>query len=95
VGGEPVAIGRDAAGVYAMSLICTHEQCDMTTDGSVAASGVTCSCHGSRFDRNGGVTAGPASKPLPHYEVEIDMAGEITIHGGSEVSAATRVAVPA
>ena len=94
VSGQPVAIGRDAGGVYAMTLICTHTQCDMRTDGTVAASGLVCSCHGSEFDGNGAVTKGPATKPLDHYAVEIDAEGEMTIKPGSVVSADARTAVP-
>jgi nitrite reductase/ring-hydroxylating ferredoxin subunit len=95
VSGSPVAIGRDAGGVYAMTTVCTHESCDMAVDGTVAATGLTCTCHGSKFDPNGGVTTGPATKPLDHYEVVIDEAsGEITIHGDKTVSATARTVVP-
>lgn len=95
VSGHPVAIGRDAGGVYAMSLICTHEGCDMSTQGTVAATGVSCSCHGSAFTAGGAVVKGPATSPLPHYEVVIASDGAITIHGGVEVDPSTRAALPA
>ena len=85
-------LGRDAAGVYAMSSICTHQGCDMTKQGSVSATQISCNCHGSRYDANGEVTAGPAVATLTHYEVEIDAEGEITVHGDKKVSAETRVA---
>src|SRR5438270_238306 len=29
------AIGRDAAGIFAISLICTHAGCDMSADGAI------------------------------------------------------------
>ncbi len=95
VSGQPVAIGRDAGGVYAMTTICPHEQCDMTVDGSISITGVTCSCHNSTFTANGDVTQGPATSNLEHYEVVIDAGGEITIHAGKVVDASTRAAVPA
>ena len=38
-GGEALAVGRDADGLYALSTICTHSECDMTTDGTIDASG--------------------------------------------------------
>jgi Rieske Fe-S protein len=91
----PAILGRDENGLYAMTSTCTHEGCDMIHDGSVTSSGISCSCHGSRFDLNGNVTNGPASAPLQHFAVSIDASGAITVHGGMDVSASTRVAVPA
>lgn len=93
VDGMDVCIGRDAHGVYAMSLVCTHAGCDMSVDGTVSANGVFCSCHGSRFDANGKVLSGPARKALPHFKVSADAAGVLTIHSGTEVDAATRLVV--
>lgn len=95
VGGEAVAIGRDARGIYAMTLTCTHAGCNIGSRGSVSASGLSCGCHGARFDANGDPTGGPASDPLVHYAVEVASDGTITIHGGTEVDPATRTAVPA
>lgn len=91
----PLAIGRDAGGVWAMSLLCTHEDCDMSADGTVAPSGIVCNCHGSRFDAQGNVTAGPARSPLQHYQVTIDAAGAITVNADVAVSETTRTAVGA
>ena len=88
-----VALGRDEGGVYAMTLICTHESCDMATDGTVSASGVTCTCHGSRFDADGAVLQGPANEPLEHYAVTISAAGAITIDASQTVAATVRTAV--
>ncbi len=92
VGGEGVAIGRDARGVYAVSLICTHQGCDMSSRGSVDVSGIYCDCHGASFDRNGAVIGGPARGPLEHYSITIDKAGEITIDLGTTVDASKRIA---
>lgn len=94
VDSKPVAIGRDENGVYAMTLTCTHQGANMATEGTVAfATGVYCRRHGSKFDRDGGVVAGPAPDPLQHFAVELDAAGELTIHGGQSVSASTRTSV--
>lgn len=93
VDGVDVCIGRDANGIYAMSLVCTHQGCDMSVDGYVSAAGITCTCHGSRFGSNGQVLAGPARKALPHFQVSVDESGGLTIHSGTQVDAATRLSV--
>jgi cytochrome b6-f complex iron-sulfur subunit len=89
----PVIVGRDAGGVYAMTSLCTHEGCDMIDRGSIGRSGVFCSCHGSEFDANGKVLAGPARSALPHFEVAIAASGEITVKQSVEVDASVRAAV--
>lgn len=92
VPGEPVIIGRDADGLYAMTSTCTHEGCDMIADGHVNAQGVVCGCHNSRFDRNGAVRSGPARSPLQHFAVSVDATGAVTVHGAEPVSASQRTA---
>ena len=93
VDGEAVAIGRDDGGVYAMTLVCTHAGCDMSSQGSVSFQGVTCNCHGSRFSATGSVTQGPANAPLDHFRVDVDSAGEMTIQADAVVDASARTAV--
>jgi Rieske Fe-S protein len=93
VGTEPVCIGRDAAGVYAMTLTCTHAGCDIGQRGTVSAQGLICGCHGSEFDANGNVTRGPATKPLDHFDVSVDASGHLTIHGDQIVAAGQRLMV--
>jgi cytochrome b6-f complex iron-sulfur subunit len=46
----------------AYSLICTHEGCAASVQGGTE---IDCPCHGSRFDANGNVINGPATRPLP------------------------------
>ncbi|YBW40976.1 FAD-dependent oxidoreductase [Nitrobacter sp. TKz-YC01] len=63
IDGQNVAAFKDEQGrVHAVSSVCTHMGClvgwnetDRTWD---------CPCHGSRFDLNGEVIHGPATKPL-------------------------------
>lgn len=93
VGSEPVVLGRDAGGLYAMTITCTHQGCDVQPTGTGTSAVLNCPCHGSRFDRNGAVLMGPASSPLAHYAVEVDASGNITIHGGTQVGANVRTAV--
>ena len=63
--GRSVALFRDAEGVYAISLICTHLGCIVKHQGE----GFECPCHGSRFRLDGTVSKGPAPKPLPWCKV--------------------------
>jgi Rieske Fe-S protein len=89
----PACIGRDANGVYAMTLTCTHAGCDMGQSGSVTPQGLFCGCHGSEFDANGAVVRGPATQPLDHLAVSVDSAGNLTVHGNQVVGADQRLAV--
>ena len=96
VGGKSVAIGRDGGGIYALSLVCTHEGCDIPTSAGgaqVTFQLIHCGCHGSSFDGLGNVLIGPATLPLPHLEVVADTTGALTIHGNKEVVATTRLTV--
>lgn len=95
VGSEPVMLGRDSGGLYAMTITCTHQGCDVEPSGSGSSIRVRCPCHGSQFDGNGAVTQGPAGSPLAHFAVDIDASGAVTIHGGKQVGATVRTPVPA
>ena len=61
-----VALLRDGGEIYALSLVCTHLGCTVT----VTPTGMVCPCHGSVYDRGGGLLKGPATRPLPRYRVE-------------------------
>lgn len=63
----PAVIYNHAGEFIAYSLICTHLGCSAETKGD----GFACSCHGSRFDRDGKVLEGPAQKSLREMRVEI------------------------
>jgi cytochrome b6-f complex iron-sulfur subunit len=93
VGSQPVCIGRDAGGVYAMTLTCTHAGCDIGQRGTVSPQGLSCGCHGSEFDANGNVIHGPATQPLDHFAVTVDAGGNLTIHGDQIVGESERLTV--
>ncbi len=93
VAGQPVCIGRDARGVYAMTLTCTHAGCDIGETGTVSPQGLVCGCHGGRYDANGNVIGGPPPSPLDHFDVTVDSAGNLTIQGAQIVDASQRLAV--
>ncbi|HVZ72278.1 MAG TPA: Rieske (2Fe-2S) protein [Polyangia bacterium] len=90
-----VIVARDADGVYAMSAVCTHAGCLLDDSASTISAGLSCPCHGSRFDGAGKVTNGPAGAPLQHYAVAIAADGTITIDGSQPVAADVRTQVPA
>jgi Rieske Fe-S protein len=88
-----VVLGRDAGGLYAMTSVCTHQQCDISKDGTISAAGLNCICHGSRFGPTGLVLNGPATAPLKHFQVDVAADGKITIQTGTVVDAAVRTPV--
>lgn len=80
---------RDATGIYAMTAVCTHMGC---TVGAPVGAQITCPCHGSQYDLNGGNTLGPAIHPLVHFQVtEASAAGLLTVDTAKPVAASVRL----
>ncbi|MEK7751083.1 MAG: ubiquinol-cytochrome c reductase iron-sulfur subunit [Acidobacteriota bacterium] len=86
--GRSVAVFRDAEGVYAISLICTHLGCIVKSQ----ADGFDCPCHGSRFALDGSVKKGPAPRALAWYQVT-GGDGNYIVDEGTTVPAGTRLKV--
>jgi nitrite reductase/ring-hydroxylating ferredoxin subunit len=100
---QKVAVGRDAMGFFAFSLLCPHEGYDLSfraadgacmgtalcTTASMSGSLVCESGHGGTFDGNGTRTAGPPMTNLPHYQVTVS-AGALTVNPGVSVAASAR-----
>lgn len=84
--GRSVAIFRDAEGVHAISIVCTHLGCIV----KATQAGFECPCHGSRFTRDGAVTGGPAPAPLPWRQVSVS-GGTVIVDEDSVVPAGTKV----
>jgi Rieske Fe-S protein len=63
----PAVLLHTDNGFSALSLICTHLGCTVKND----VQGFGCPCHGSRFDTNGNVLHGPATKHLQTLRVEV------------------------
>jgi Rieske Fe-S protein len=89
--GKTVAIGRDSLGLYALTLVCTHQGCTAAPAGATGARQINCPCHGSQYDSNGNVIRGPAPRPLVHFAVTVDAAGNIVVHTNTQVAATVRV----
>ena len=72
---------------YALSAVCTHLGCiaNWKQDAGIVA----CPCHGSKFDRDGNVIAGPAPRPLPRFAMSLDEQGQLVVDKGVTVSEGT------
>jgi Rieske Fe-S protein len=69
---SPVAIVRTAQSSYvALSRICTHQTCVI----DLVSNGFSCPCHGSRFNSQGNVTQGPATRPLTRLSAVLSADG--------------------
>lgn len=67
---QPAVLVRLPNGNYkALSAKCTHMGCTVTFEGK--GDYFLCECHGSEFNINGKVLKGPATLPLPVYNVSI------------------------
>lgn len=83
---EKAYVFRDSEGLYAISSICTHLGCVVTTSGD----GFQCPCHGSRFSAEGKVIQGPAPQALPWYEVVMLPDGQLVVDRGKPVKTGTK-----
>ena len=85
---SPVFIGRDEAGLFALSAVCTHLGCTVTRTGQE----LTCPCHGSRFSAQGLNLAGPALRPLPYLALRLNENGQLEVNLAETVSPDFRLA---
>lgn len=84
-----VFIFTDNEGIYAVSSICTHLGCIVAhTDW-----GFQCPCHGSKYNPDGKVIAGPAPKPLPWLQVSRHLDGNLVVDAATEVEIGTKFKV--
>lgn len=63
-------VRTDESNVIAYSPQCTHLGCAYHWEES--GNQFVCPCHGSRFSIDGKVLAGPASRPLDRYPVQVE-----------------------
>jgi len=71
----PAVLLHTDSGFSALSLVCTHLGCTVKNN----AQGFACPCHGSRFDKDGNVTHGPAEKHLKIFRVEVTEEGNLKL----------------
>ncbi len=75
-GEQLVVIRTSATTAVALSSICTRDHCQLSyPQGSFL---LECPCDGSKFDSQGGVVKGPATKPLAQRPATVG-ADEITV----------------
>ncbi len=77
-------------GLYAISAVCTHLGCIVSAQ---EEGGFFCPCHGSRFDAEGKVVAGPAPRPLMYLDLNLSPDGQLVVDKQKEVSAEARLQV--
>lgn len=75
----------------ALSGVCTHLGCSVNLEAS--GRGYNCPCHGSRFDDQGQVLQGPATRPLPWLRVELTVDGRLVVDRSRTVSESERLEV--
>lgn len=67
---EIVLVWRSDQGFGAASIVCTHRGSEVHLNAQSWT--LDCPSHGSRFDLEGKVVHGPASKPLRPYKVAVE-----------------------
>jgi len=77
----------DAAGIYALTSVCTHRGCNVNAAGG---EGFRCPCHDSAYDPQGRVTEGPARLPLRHLLVR-EAGGILEVDVSVTVDPAVRI----
>ncbi len=78
-----VFAGND--GLHAISSICTHLGCLV----AVTENGFQCPCHGSKYNKDGKVVAGPAPRSLPWLNISRNVDGTLVVDAGREVKEGT------
>ncbi|KAA0100064.1 Rieske (2Fe-2S) protein [Mycolicibacterium sp. P1-18] len=67
---DGVVLTQPSAGVFnGFSAVCTHAGCSVS---KIADGTIDCPCHGSKFNLDGTVANGPASKPLEPKSIVIE-----------------------
>jgi cytochrome b6-f complex iron-sulfur subunit len=74
---QRVWIVRNETGFYALWARCTHLGCTPNWFGD--QSRFKCPCHGSNFNPEGDVIAGPAPKPLLRAKIDLAATGDLIV----------------
>jgi cytochrome b6-f complex iron-sulfur subunit len=80
-----IFVVRDPKGFYALSAVCTHLGCLSVWKPENGV--IACPCHGSSFQKDGSVIAGPAPRPLPWLKMWMSDDGSLMVDRSSIVPA--------
>ena len=86
-----IFVVRDGNSFKAISVVCQHLGC--AVEFSKEKNIFECPCHGSKYYRNGVNFAGPAPRPLDHFEVILDDAGRLVVDTSKKVPLETELVV--
>lgn len=87
---ERVFLVRQGNTYRCLSAICTHLGCTVNRSDR----GYHCPCHGSVFDDQGSVKAGPAPHPLPWFEVTLSKDSRLLVDKSRTVAADKYLVLP-
>jgi Rieske Fe-S protein len=74
---DDVVVTQPSAGVFkGLSATCTHQGCTVS---EVAGGTINCPCHGSKYNLDGSVAKGPASRPLAAEPISVQ--GDSIVRG--------------
>ncbi len=77
--GQRVCLIRSQERISAVADNCTHQDFEMALGDVLPDGSIQCAWHGARFDcATGAVKQGPATEPLPVFEVRIEE-GEVFV----------------
>ena len=82
--GRPVFVIKEDGALRAFDAVCTHLGCIVIWDSQKRE--FDCPCHNSQFTTEGKPTGGPATRPLPAYQVRVEE-GVIYVGGQLEQEA--------
>ena len=86
-----IFIVHDGNSFKAISVVCQHLGC--AVEFSKEKNIFECPCHGSKYYRNGVNFAGPAPRPLNHFEIVFDDAGKLVVDTSKIVPLETELIV--
>ncbi|MBW2368034.1 MAG: ubiquinol-cytochrome c reductase iron-sulfur subunit [Deltaproteobacteria bacterium] len=84
-----IYVFSDTDGIHAISSVCTHLGCLV----AISESGFLCPCHGSKYNRDGKVIAGPAPRDLPWLEISQNVDGTLVVDAAREIKRGTTFTV--